>query len=540
MAPGLRRPAGALAGLGLGLCLATAAAAAEGPTPPGTASAPEGAAAIPPLIADADSAAALPAPETVSRHLDLARAARQRGDAFECARRSAFVTVYAESLRAHAVAPGERRRLTAERDEAGKLLRDTAARLSAAEAAAAAAYAGPQADLSLRFARAMLEAGRPGDAAAEALAGLAADPGGPRAKEALALLKGVSAAPRHAGGVHHSVYRAATFLPSSGEYASYGRSLYAGLRLALDEANAADRLAVRLRHYDTGGEAWRAAATAQQALADGAGIFIGDVLSVPTLVLAGASQAHGIPLLSPSATEESVGEAGPAVFQTGLSEAEQGRVLARYAVRELRAQRVAITPETGDLAAGFAEQAVALGAAVVRVATPQGSRDARGAVSELRRAQADALLLPADPGQAEIWIFALARERYTAKLLGSEALDVASLHPDAQREAEGLALVGMDYALPESAFARLDSLVRRTYGFPADRFVRRGYLTGRLLASTLRAGAASPAMVAEALAQRVLVPPDPARPARGFVGYPESEARVPVYLVRRGALVRVR
>ena len=484
-------------------------------------------------VALADAAA-------VSECLARARAARQGGDAYGCAWQAAFAAAQAESLRARATDPAERRRLATDRDAAVKLLRETIGKLSAAEAAAAAALAGPLPDLSLRFARAMLAAGRPGDAAAEALAALAADPDGPRAGDALALLKDLSAAPWLAGGVHHPVYRVAAFLPLTGEYEAYGHSLLAGLRLALDDANRADRLAIRLAPYDTGGEAWRAAAAARRALADGAGVFVGDVLSAPTLVLAGASQAHGIPLLSPSATEESVGEAGPAVFQTGVSEAEQGRALARYAARELRVGRVAVAPDSGDFAAGFAQQAAALGVVVVAVAAPQGSRDGRAAVNELRRAQADALLLPADAGAAEIWIFALARERHAVKLLGSEALDPAALHPDAQVEAEGAALVGLDYALPEPEFARLDSLVRLRHGFAADRFVRRGYLTGRLLAQTLRGGAASPAMVAEALAARVLAPLGPARPTNGFIAYPEAEAWVPVYLVRRGTLVRVR
>jgi ABC-type branched-subunit amino acid transport system substrate-binding protein len=502
-----------------------------------------------------------PAPgvETVEDALTAARAARERGEGIECAARASWAMAAAESLlaRGGGTPSGDRKRLEAGRDAAAKLLHDACAGLPAGDAACAAAWGSPVAELSLRFARAMLDAHRPADAAAEALALLAADPGGRRSGEAAALLKSAARPSAPAGGVHHSVYNVAALVPLTGDYSAYGQSMLAGLRLALSEGGSAARPGVRLTPYDTGSEAWQAAVRARQALEAGAGVFVGEVLSVPTLVLVGASQAHGVPLLSPSATEESVGEGQPAVFQTGLAEAEQGRALARYAVRELHARRIALAvaagtgaagaaPDTalaagaGDFLVGFAVQARALQAAVIPVETPGGNRDARGAINELRRAQADAIVLPADPAQAEIWIAALGRERYDAKLLGSEALDPQNLHPDSQKDAEGMALVGLDYALPESVFARVDSLAHERYGLRADRFVRRGYLTGRLLAQALAGGAASPAMLTEALTHRALEPGAPGRPSRGFVRYPESEARVPIFLVRRGALVRVR
>jgi hypothetical protein len=158
----------------------------------------------------------------------------------------------------------------------------------------------------------------------------------------------------------------------------------------------------------------------------------------------------------------------------------------------------------------------------------------------LRRAGADAVLLPLDAAEAEIWISALARERLPAKLLASEAVDPRGFHPDVRKEAEGTAVVGLDYALPELVFAAVDSLSRARFGIPADRLVRQGYLTGRLLARAIHGGAVSPALLAETLAQWGSAPAAPGRGSHGFVRHPAAETRVPVYVLRRGALLRVR
>jgi hypothetical protein len=158
-------------------------------------------------------------------------------------------------------------------------------------------------------------------------------------------------------------------------------------------------------------------------------------------------------------------------------------------------------------------------------------RDFRPVANEIKRTGADALLLPLDPEQAELWVGGLMKQGVFLPFLATDAVDPQGFHPDTRKVLEGMTAVGSDYALSEATFARVDTLARVTYGLSADGFVRRGYLTGRVIAATIAGGADSPASFAAALRRR-------AGPL-GFVHYDESEASLPIMVVRRGQLVRV-
>src|SRR5262249_8079518 len=138
---------------------------------------------------------------------------------------------------------------------------------------------------------------------------------------------------RIAPGATHSVFHVSYLIPQAGDYEAYGRSLGAGLEIAVAEYNAHAPLPIRLTGYETEGEGWLAAREGVRARESGAGLRVGDVLTAPTLVLAGLANQTGVPLLSPSATDPRVGATGPFVFQTGAPAEAQARALARYAVQ---------------------------------------------------------------------------------------------------------------------------------------------------------------------------------------------------------------
>lgn len=463
-------------------------------------------------------------------------ARRQRsGDGWAAAWNAARVLAAVRDSAAHD--GGARKRAERASGVLDKVGRD----LSPGQLACLVAWWGPGPELSWAYSASLDSRGRRDEAATEALAFLQHYPHHKRAKDAAEVVR--RGHPEGAPGLHQSVFRVAAVLPLSGAYRDYGRSLAAGLAAALEEEGGRMGLPILLDLHDSRGEAWTASRAARAALERGAGTLVGEVLSVPTLVVAAIGSGRGIPVFSPAASEERVAEAGEFVFQTGLSELEQGRGLARYAIEDLKLTRFAVAAGAkdtlGNLAAGFAQQAEASGATLVRAQSPGGARDFRAAADQLRRDKVEALLLPDHPAQAELWAAAVRSEGYGAVLLGSEALDPQALHPDARKDFEGTALVGLEYALPDSVFAALESLVQERYGFPADAFVRRGYLTGRILGMALRAGIASPRMMGESVSQR-LVEPAPEHPSYRFVRWGGHEAVVPIYVVRRGELARVK
>jgi branched-chain amino acid transport system substrate-binding protein len=418
--------------------------------------------------------------------------------------------------------------------DANKLLRDVTSRLSTAEVACLQGWFGRDPGLELRYTQGMLDARRTAEARAQAMALLAQDA---TSKDAVNLLHRMDSSPATdsipiAAGAAQSVYHVELFAPQHGDYEAFGRSLRAGLEIAVAEYNAGAKLPIHLTVHETEGEGWRAAREGKRALDDGAGVLIGDVLTVPTLVLAGLANQTGVPLLSPSATDPRVGATGPLVFQTGAPVEAQARTLARYAVRTDKRTVIAVPANLdSSFLNSFAAEARQLGAKVVRVPVSTGLRDFRPVANEIQRTKAEALLLPLDPEQAELWVAGLMKVGVFPPYLATDALDPQGFHAETRRVLEGMVAVSSDYALPENEFAHVDSLAHAAYGLSADRFVRRGYLTGRVMTAALAGGADSPASFAAALRKR-------AGPL-GFIRYEESEAPLPIMAVRRGQLVRV-
>jgi branched-chain amino acid transport system substrate-binding protein len=415
--------------------------------------------------------------------------------------------------------------------DADHLLEDAIPHLSMAEVACLQGWFGRDPKLEARYTQAALDAGRKAEARAQALKTLASNTDD---KDLLNLLKKIGnvSTVDTPPGATQSVFHVDLFIPVTGDYEAYGRSLRAGLEIAVVENNERTRTPIHLTVHETQGEGWRAAREGKHALDEGAGILVGDVLTVPTLVLAGLANQTGVPLLSPSATDPKVGATGPLVFQTGAPVEAQARALAGYAVQTDRRQTIA-APADLDTAFlnPFESEAKQLGAKVVRVSVSRGMRDFKPVSIELARTRADAVLLPLDPEQAELWVSGLSKVGIFLPFLATDAADPQGFRPETRRILEGMTAVSSDYALPPRTFARVDSLAHAAYDLSADRFVRRGYLTGRLIGETIAGGADSPSSFAAALRKR-------AGPL-GFIHYEEAEASLPILSVRRGQLVRV-
>src|SRR5262245_17753344 len=220
------------------------------------------------------------------------------------------------------------------------------------------------------------------------------------------------------------------------------------------------------------------------------------------------------------------------LFQPGASAEAQARTLAHHAIREGKHRIIAapanLNPSFLD---PFEAEVKQLGSSVVRVPAAAGMRDFRATAGFIRSARADAVLLPLEPDQAEIWVAGLTREKTLMPLLATEAIDPEGFHVETRKSLEGMTAVSLDYALPEAVFDRVDTLAKQHYKLSADRFVRRGYLTGRVIASALAGGADSPATLAAALRRR--------SGALGFVRYEDSEAYLPILVVRKGQFARI-
>lgn len=333
-----------------------------------------------------------------------------------------------------------------------------------------------------------------------------------------------------------SVFRIATLLPDVGDYASYATSVSRGLEQGLAWQRAGDALPLELVRLSTGDEDPVRAVAMFDSISHVCGVAVGALLSVPTLAVAAAARTIDAPLVSPTATDESIGSVGPGITQVGPGQRERGRALARGLVAS--GQRVALAGERGALrgafARGFAEECEAIGAPIVRQeAYPAGGGDFRAIARSLKAAQAQVAFWDGEPREAELLVKQLATERVRVQLCGGSGLAPEQHHATTRALLDGAVWVGEDWALLPALQAAADSLARvqGEDGGAGSLWVR-GFLAGRSIAQAIDRGARTPVDVARALRSRG-GSPEP----RGFLDVTPLGARLPLFVAQRGRAV---
>src|SRR3954462_8888609 len=134
----------------------------------------------------------------------------------------------------------------------------------------------------------------------------------------------------------------------TGAEATFGRSTDNGIRLAIDEINAAGGVngkKVRVITYDDKGDS-REAGTAVTRLVtrDHVAAVLGEVASSLSLVGGPVCQENGVPMVSPSSTNPAVTKVGDMVFRVCFIDPFQGYVCAKFAREHegLKAEKAAI------------------------------------------------------------------------------------------------------------------------------------------------------------------------------------------------------
>ncbi len=191
----------------------------------------------------------------------------------------------------------------------------------------------------------------------------------------------------------------------TGVEAAFGHSADAGMRLAVEELNAAGGLLgrrVTLVSEDDRSRTEEAEVAARQLIGRHQAVAIlGPISSTRTLAVAPVAKEHGVPVLTPTATHPRVTAGGEFIFRGCVPDPAQSAAMARFATGTLKRQRFAVLRERGSdygrrMADAFAEAAKGARAGVVAEAEyEQGERDFRLALAKIRRARPDAVFLPA-------------------------------------------------------------------------------------------------------------------------------------------------
>ncbi len=227
--------------------------------------------------------------------------------------------------------------------------------------------------------------------------------------------------------------RVGVLCPLTGRYAVLGNAFYDGALLALQKVNSLGQRQYELVVEDTGGDPVGGVIAARKLIEDaGVMALVGSLLSSATAAAAIVADLHGVPLVSPTATNERLWEIGPHVFQTNLTRVFEARVLARLSTRILLKRRFAVLyPDTRDGARNyqvFAEEVRKAGGEVVGAAAfvPEDT-DFKHPLQEIRLLRPEVVYIDASVDQMILLGPQLDYYRVGALIMGPSSWDSAKL-----------------------------------------------------------------------------------------------------------------
>lgn len=190
----------------------------------------------------------------------------------------------------------------------------------------------------------------------------------------------------------------------TGGQATFGQSTDEGVRLAIDEVNAAGGIKgkkIRLVTMDTEGKPEQAVSVAKRLIEQEKIVaLVGEVASSLSLAVAPIAQASKIPMVTPSSTNPKVTDVGDYIFRTCFIDPFQGTVMAKFAVENLKAKKVAILRDVkSDYSVGLSDFFILklkeLGGEVVEDTSYQaGDVDFKAQLTKIKGKNPDAIFIP--------------------------------------------------------------------------------------------------------------------------------------------------
>lgn len=235
--------------------------------------------------------------------------------------------------------------------------------------------------------------------------------------------------------------------PVTGEAATFGASTKNGATLAAEEWNKAGGVLgkqVRLVYADDKGDPAEGATVFTKLIQEVKVVgIVGGITSRVALAGAPIAQAAKVPMLSPTATNEKVTEAGDYVFRSCFIDSFQGRVAAKYAIEGFKAKTAAIIFDIGNdyskgLAENFTATFTALGGKVVSTeAHPTAAVDFKAQLTKIIRAKPEVVYIPDFYNDVALIARQVRELGYKGNLVGCDGWDSPELAKIAGAAIEG-------------------------------------------------------------------------------------------------------
>ena len=303
--------------------------------------------------------------------------------------------------------------------------------------------------------------------------------------------------------------------PLTGSVSQYGVAVNNAVKLAVADINAKGGVLGKNIEYicmDEKGDATEAV-TAYSNLVENQNIvaLVGDVTSKPCEAVAQKAKADNMPMITASATAESVTKVGSNVFRACFIDPYQGQLMASYASVKLGAKTCAILYDTGDtystgIADAFETAAKGLGMTVTnKEGYTTGSTDFNTQLTKIKANNPDVIMVPVYYSDVALIAIQAKQQGITSKLLGADGWDGVLEKIDASNaDALANAYFCSQYSA-SSTDPKLQAFLAKyktTYGIDANMFAVLGYDTMNIMAAAIeKAGSTDSAAIIKALGE---------------------------------------
>ena len=225
--------------------------------------------------------------------------------------------------------------------------------------------------------------------------------------------------------------------PLTGSVAEYGVAVANGVKMYVEELNAAGGVngkQIQLIEYDEEGDSAKAVTGYNSLVDQGVTAIIGDVTTAPTVAVVVESQADQMPMITASATADAVtvaedGTVYENMFRSCFIDPFQGSKMASFASEKLSAKTAAVLYNTGSdysigCAEAFQEQAAAMGMEVVAVESyADGATEFQSQLTNIASKAPDVLFIPDYYSVIALVAQQANAAGVTATMLGSDGWD---------------------------------------------------------------------------------------------------------------------
>jgi branched-chain amino acid transport system substrate-binding protein len=304
--------------------------------------------------------------------------------------------------------------------------------------------------------------------------------------------------------------------PTSGRIAAAGRASENGARLAIDELNAkgvsigGSKAKFELLAEDDAADPNRSAAVAQKLVDARVNGVIGHLTSGTSIAASKTYSDAGIPQISPSATNPKFTRSGyKTTFRVLADDTQLGSALGRYAVRELKATRIAVIDDRSAYGQGMAEEfskaATAAGGNLVDAQhTNDKATDFTEILAAVKSKNPDVVFFGGFDLQAGPMINQMKQLGINAKLMGGDGVCTRNLPlqaADAMTDGQVVCAEAGGVESGAPALAKFSADFKRKFGTDAEYYARYVYDAVMVMVDAMvRAGSSDPAKYLQALA----------------------------------------